>query len=259
MLTSTSRLVTFALVLCSVLSAVAGAPVDVDSSVDSSPLDDTFFRSPEKAAAIAGDSEEAKLSGDEFASENNYNKKCPDMCKGVAPVNSTFYFCRDARLGPKHLPKLFPLNDITDPYDRLGGLCAAEFLAKWTVNGSYTYPVKDGFLLNIAGEPIKGTAKLLEGTLLDRFGSEYGSFLSPAEAPYPQRSIPPSNLDAPKDQPLYPFNYHVYKVIKPFDVEAGPIAPYFGQPGAGTQYHTFSNIMKLLADGFLERVSLKNK
>jgi len=171
-------------------------------------------------------------------------------------VNSTYYFCRDARLGPKKLPRLFPLNDIVDPYDRLGGLCAAEFLAKWTLNGTYTYPIKDGFLLNTAGEPIKGNTTLLEGTLLDRFGSEYGSFLSPAEAPYGQRAIPPSNLDTPKDQPLYPFNYHVYKVIKSFEVEAGPIAPYFGQPGAGTQYHSFNNVMKLIADGYLERVAL---
>jgi hypothetical protein len=176
------------------------------------------------------------------------------MCKGVAPVNSTEYFCRDARLGPKKLPKLFPLNDITEPYDRLGGLCAAEFLAKWTLNGSFTYPDNDGFMTTTSGLPIKGNTTLLPGTLVDRFGSEYGSFLSPAEAPYPQRAIPPMNLDT-RDQ-LYPFNYHVYKVALPFVVEAGPIAPYFGQPGAGTQYHTFSNIITLITGGYLDRVDL---
>lgn len=180
------------------------------------------------------------------------------MCKGVAPVNSTYYFCRDARLGPKELPKFFPLNDITQPYDRLGGLCAAQFLAKWTVNGTYTYPDHNGFVISTSDEPIKGITILPAGTLVDRFGSEYGSFLSPAEAPYPQRAIPPSNLDTPKDQPNYPYNYHVYKVVQPFKVEAGPIAAYFGQPGAGTQYHTFSNIMTLIEKGFLERVSLKH-
>ncbi|KAG0273289.1 hypothetical protein BGZ95_010885 [Linnemannia exigua] len=231
MIIASSRWATVAIVLCSVLSAVSAFPI-----------------STEPIAAAP----------DAFSAENRYNVKCPNMCKGVAPVNSTFYFCRDARLGPKKLPKLFPLNDITEPYDRLGGLCAAEFLAKWTVNGSYHYPESNGFVMSTSNLPIKGNATLLAGTFLDRFGSEYGSFLSPAEAPYPQRAIPPSNLDTPKDQPTYPFNYRVYKVKQPFVVEAGPIAPYFGQPGAGTQYHTFSNIMTLIKDGFLERVDLKH-
>ncbi|KAF9903872.1 hypothetical protein EC991_003249 [Linnemannia zychae] len=231
MVFATSRLAAFAAVLCSVLSVTSAFPISIDN-----------------AATAAGS----------FAAENRYNVKCPNMCKGIAPVNSTDYFCRDARLGPKRLPKLFPLNDITQPYDRFGGLCAAEFLAKWTVNGSYTYPDNDGFMISTANTPIKGNATLPIGTLIDRFGSEYGSFLAPAEAPYPQRSIPPSNLDTPKDQPNYPFNYRVYRVKQPLLVEAGPIAPYFGQPGAGTQYRTFSNIMTLIANGFLERIDLKH-
>ncbi|KAG0357395.1 hypothetical protein BG005_003593 [Podila minutissima] len=231
MVITTSRLASIALVLCSVLSAVSPVPI-----------------STENAAATP----------DGYSAENNYNVKCPNMCKGVVPVNSTYYFCRDARLGPKKLPKLFTLHDITHPYDRLGGLCAAEFLAKWTVDGKYTFPDNDGFVVSTSDSPIKGNTTLLAGTLVDRFGSEYGSFLSPAEAPYPQRAIPPSNLDTPKDQPLYPYNYHVYKVVRPFVVEAGPIASYYGQPGAGTQYHTFSNIMTLIKDGYLKRVSLRH-
>ncbi|KAG0028659.1 hypothetical protein BGZ82_008328 [Podila clonocystis] len=231
MIATTSRLAAIALVLCSILSAVSASPI------------------PIKLAAA---------NTDDYSAENNGNVKCPDMCKGVAPVNSTYYFCQDARLGPKKLPRLFPLNDITHPWDRLGGLCAAEFLAKWTANGSYTYPDNDGFVVSTSNMSIKGNATLLTGTMVDRFGSERGFFLSPAEAPYPQRAIPPSNLDTPKDQPLYPYNYHVYRVVKPFVVEAGPIAPYFGQPGAGTQYHTFSNITTLIHTGYLERVALKN-
>ncbi|KAF9117964.1 hypothetical protein BGW39_001611 [Mortierella sp. 14UC] len=231
MFITTSRLATAALVLCSVLSAVSAFPIST---------------------------EPASVAVDTYADENSHNVKCPNMCKGVAPVNSTYYFCRDARLGPKKLPMLFPLDDITQPYDRLGGLCAADFLAKWTLNGVYTYPDNGGFVVSTSNMPIKGNATLPAGTLVDRFGSEYGSYLSPAEAPYPQRAIPPSNLDTPKDQPLYPYNYRVYRVVRPFVVEAGPIASYFGQPGAGTQYHTFSNIMNLIKDGFLERIVLKH-
>jgi hypothetical protein len=37
--------------------------------------------------------------------------------------------------------------------------------------------------------------------LMDRFGSEYGSFVSPAGAPYMQRALPPSNLDTPTTDP----------------------------------------------------------
>ncbi|KAG0057053.1 hypothetical protein BGZ83_001901 [Gryganskiella cystojenkinii] len=195
-----------------------------------------------------------------FESENNLNRQCPDVCKGVKPLNSTaIYLCGDPRLGPKKLPRLFPLDDITHPYDRFGGLCAAEFLAKWTVNGSYTYPPSNGFQLNTDNQPIQGNITLLPGALLDRFGSEYGKFLSPAEAPYPQRALPPSNLDTPQgpDQNKYPYNYHVYKVVKNLIVLSGPIAPWFGQAGQGVQYNTQDNILTLIANGFLERVPLK--
>ncbi|KAF8930740.1 hypothetical protein EDD21DRAFT_384312 [Dissophora ornata] len=192
-----------------------------------------------------------------FVAENN-NKKCHDLCKDVVPVNSSYYLCHDARLGPKELPTHFPLDDITHPYDRLGGLCAAEFLSKWTIKGSYTYPPKDGFQLDINANPIEGRMTLVVGMLLDRFGSEYGAYLSPAEAPYPQRALPPSNLDTPPDNKQYPYNYHVYKVVNEFVVSAGPIAPWFGQPGQGVQYHTDISIMNLISGGYLERVSLKH-
>lgn len=33
-----------------------------------------------------------------------------------------------------------------------------------------------------------------------------------------------------------PYGYHLYSVAIEFDVEAGPIAPWFEQPGQGTQY-----------------------
>ena len=59
---------------------------------------------------------------------------------------------------------------------------------------------------------------------LDRFGSEYGAFLSPAGAPYSQRALPPSNLDTPTSDLSYPYNYHVYEVVQPFTVLSGPIA-----------------------------------
>jgi hypothetical protein len=194
------------------------------------------------------------------------------------------YICRDPRLGPKVLPRKFPLLSVVSDYDRFGGLSPGDFLKKWTnAQGYYVYPPKYGFLLNDAGEPILGNTTLPVGSKLDRFGSEYGmftvnagvpklhplkcfdhldlqgtgSYVSAADAPYSQRALPPSNLDTDPSAPDYPYEYHVYTVIKPLDVEGGPIAPWFGQPGLGAQFYTgyTGNIMTLLSEGYIERVN----
>lgn len=82
-----------------------------------------------------------------------------------------------------------------------------------------------------------------------------GSFISAASAPYSQRALPPSNLATNPDSPDFPYNYHIYKVLKSLPVVGGPIAPWFGQPGLGAQFFTgeTGNIMKLIAEGYLER------
>jgi hypothetical protein len=51
----------------------------------------------------------------------------------------------------------------------------------------------------------------------------------------------------------FPFNYHVYSVTKPLVVLAGPIAPWFGQPGAGVQYMLYKNVKTLIEEGYLQR------
>ena len=60
-----------------------------------------------------------------------------------------------------------------------------------------------------------------------------GQFLAPAGTPYEDRAIPPTNLDTYAASA--PFNYHLYKVLKKFSVLAGPVAPWFDQPGRGIQ------------------------
>jgi hypothetical protein len=71
---------------------------------------------------------------------------------------------------------------------------------------------------------------------LDRFGAETGTFLAPALTAYGKRALPPMNLDTFNAAAHY--NYHLYKVVRPFTVDAGPIAPWFGQMGKGLQYVT---------------------
>jgi hypothetical protein len=88
------------------------------------------------------------------------------------------------------------------------------------------------------------------GVLLDRFGSEYRTFLGAAGAPYFRQSPPPINLNAmPKDP--YPFDYHIYEVAKPFVVVAGPIAGAFGQQGLGMRFVLSGSILSLVNGGFL--------
>jgi len=184
--------------------------------------------------------------------------KCfPDACKGVTFSNAT-YVCGNSLLGPLVFPKKFPLATELRTYARFGDLCPAEFLAKWTTNSSsglsYVYPPSNGFVVEEGSNgPILGNASLPVGMKLDRFGSEYGSFLAPLGAPYIERSLPPSNLDTYDGN--YPNNYHVYQVTKPFTVQLGPIASWFEQPGMGAQFLAASNIMTLISGGYLRRLT----
>jgi len=98
-------------------------------------------------------------------------------CTGASATDTTgTYICSDPRLGPATLPTSLPLSGYLTSYDRFGGLEAGAFLAKWTVNGSYIYPPQNGFSLDLKGNAINGSMVLLPGTLVDRFGSEYGLY-----------------------------------------------------------------------------------
>ena len=128
-----------------------------------------------------------------------------DYCDGTA-FNRTLaheFVCGDSRLGPLRLPRRLPLSSVVGFYDRFGGLCPGEFLAAWfnATSGWWNYPPQDGFSLSAGGGPIEGNLILAKGTLIDRFGSEFGRFASPAGAPYTQRALPPSNLDTPQGDP----------------------------------------------------------
>ena len=104
-----------------------------------------------------------------------------------------------------------------------------------TKAAGWFYPPDNGFRL-LDGKPIELPLTLPKGEDVDLFGSGFGSFLAPAGTPFAQRAIPPSNLDTYTE--AYPYEYHLYEVMQPFTVEAGPAAPWFGQLGGGLQYYT---------------------
>ncbi|GAA2151259.1 hypothetical protein GCM10009760_46430 [Kitasatospora kazusensis] len=184
----------------------------------------------------------------------------------VTPADecSTATFQNDARLGPEQLPTRGPVGRELWGYQRTGGLPVQSFLATYydSAAGSWKYPPSNGYVLLPDGQPLEIQQTLQPGQRIDRFGSEYGSFLAPEGISYGSRSIPPQSLVS---TPAATCNYHDYQVLKPFTVDAGPIAPWFGQPGYGWQYQldatllpgspTRLNVMWLIDNGYLSRVA----
>ncbi|KAK1831866.1 hypothetical protein QBC39DRAFT_258030, partial [Podospora conica] len=194
----------------------------------------------------------------------------------ATPSHRLAHLCGDSRLGPILLPDLvLPLDSVFDIYSRFGTsnspatlpsssdddtrLCPEAFLLRWwnTTTSRFDYPPSDGFSLDDSGDPIKGAVTLPAGVLLDSFGGgdEGAALLHPAGAPFLHRALTPENLGAREGD--FPYNYRVYRVKRPLSVQAGPIAPWFGQPGQGVQYETAENVTTLVATDYLQRVDPK--
>ncbi|MGW0561551.1 TNT domain-containing protein [Streptomyces sp. NPDC003016] len=185
-----------------------------------------------------------------------------------APRNEpcTGSFRGDARLGPEWLPRKHekPVGPLLKGYQRTGKLSSEDFLKEYwqgpADSGGWKYPPNDGFG-EVNGEVDKEPTRLRDGQRLDRFGSEYGSYLAPAGDPYAKRALPPQNLNT--REPSVPCDYRVYEVAKPFWVWQGSIAPWFEQPGGGQQIKLDQvfldpgegqrlNVKWLLEHGYLE-------
>ncbi|WP_170317359.1 TNT domain-containing protein [Acrocarpospora corrugata] len=177
-------------------------------------------------------------------------------------------------LGPKYLPKTGNLGRILKDYVRYGGLNPEKFLYRYRdeqINSS-RYPDAFGFARPWGwpnARPLIYTGTLPVGMLLDRFGGEGGAFLAPYGTPYEQRALPPSNLNTVSGDPTHLCNYHVYRVIQKFQVDAGPASRAFQLQGQGKQYHTLAKYIPgapsnpdgevsigwLADNGYLERVN----
>ncbi|KAG5930905.1 hypothetical protein E4U53_002063 [Claviceps sorghi] len=182
-------------------------------------------------------------------------------CAGTTPDSPPAEeVCGDSRLGPIDLKTSSVIDSLTRTWYRLGGLCPSDFLKRWTDQMErFTYPPQNGFVLDARQEAVSKNASLCPGTLIDRFGGEKGSFLSPAGMRYETRSIPPQNLVTRKEPNSTPFNYHVYEVVKELPVTAGCIAPWFQQPGYGIQYLIRGSVEDAIKNGFLRRVEPQAK
>ncbi|MER7790384.1 TNT domain-containing protein [Streptomyces sp. NPDC097640] len=164
------------------------------------------------------------------------------------------YYEGDWRLGPAELPRSGPIAEMLKGWGRLDHLSSSEFLeCYWDDAASgWWYPDPDGWVL-INGTPLHVTVTLRPGQKVDLFGSGFGHFLAPAGTPFAERALPPSSLNTLN--PAFPFGYHLYEVVQPFTVEAGPIRPWFAQPGEGLQYLTGPSIPQLVAAGNLRELN----
>lgn len=185
-----------------------------------------------------------------------------DTCNCACQPPSMVYLCNDRRLGPQIFPWQFPLLSFVSNYERFGQKTPKQFLAEYwdptkkdkngIVVGGWMYGGEndDGFLR--IPDPKNGVnaTKLFAspmtlpvGLKVDRFGSEYGTFIAAADAPFAQRSLPPDALNTCKDatkctpdEQAHPQAYHIYTVIKELPVCGGPAAPWFEQPGLVSIY-----------------------
>ncbi|MDR1755720.1 MAG: TNT domain-containing protein, partial [Culturomica sp.] len=104
-------------------------------------------------------------------------------------------------------------------------------------NGKNIYPRNDGF----KGKSTETT--LQPGQIIDRYGPETGKFFAPEGTPFSNRSLHPNtNIEL----------FNSYEVLRPFSVLSGTTAPFYGQPGGGTQYFSPSmNVQQLILQGYI--------
>jgi hypothetical protein len=237
--------------ILAVLGAIAGTATPASAasaSVASAPAGD---RSP----AVPATPEAAQAAASAAAHDR------PGVC-GPGYVDGR------TELGPAVLPHTGYFGALVRGYVRYGGLTPAGFVFRYrdeTTNPpGWRYPPDLGFAHAGGwsnGRVLRYRVTLRTGTLTDRFGSPYGTFLAPAGTGYGARALPPDSLNTRSDDPAHLCNYHLYRVTRPFDVDAGPIARAFQQPGGGLQYLLMSayvpqapqalNIKWLLDNGYL--------
>jgi hypothetical protein len=174
---------------------------------------------------------------------------------------SAGYYEGNPLLGPARLPVFGAVAAQVFGYQRTGLESPAQFLAEYHNASGWIYPPDNGYVV-VGDIPLEWTETLLPGEDIDRYGGVYGSFLAPAGTPYAERAIPPFSLVS---TPAADCDYHDYQVLKPFDVDSGPIAAWFAQPGGGLQFQLDGNlipcapaainVMWLLNNGYLADIT----
>jgi Tuberculosis necrotizing toxin len=112
-------------------------------------------------------------------------------------------------------------------WDPTAGMPWADFDAQYGTAGARHWPPNDGFPSGYDPQP----AHLPTGSIIDRFGSEYGRYLAPDGTPFADRALTPESVGG---------DYNRYmvtgKALPPgWQIVEGPIEPWFGQtPSPGS-------------------------
>lgn len=111
-----------------------------------------------------------------------------------------------------------------------------------SADGNIIWPEDNGFY------GVSFDYTLIPYTYIDRYGSDYGTFVSLVGHPYEDYSLSPGSEYK---------NYSVFIVRKPIEAKAGAVYPWFDQPGMATQVVLPMPVKDLLAHGFLERIEYR--
>ena len=112
--------------------------------------------------------------------------------------------------------------------------CAINAVASTSDSATTVYPPNDGF----SGTPESVT--LPARTTVERYGSPNGRYVAPVGTPPEALSLPPDKVGTSPDY---------YALLAPIEVQAGTAAPWFNQPGGGTQYILPDSITNLVRSG----------
>ena len=135
-------------------------------------------------------------------------------------------------------------------WDPLGGVHPTQFEDLFGTPGARIYPDNDGFPPGYSPQP----ANLAEGTIIDRFGSEYGRYLAPDGTPAADRSLAPESFGGAYRRYIVtgqqlPPGWHIVE---------GPVQPFYGQTPSpeATQYMIVgppeANVEELVDRGILD-------
>lgn len=119
-----------------------------------------------------------------------------------------------------------------------------DLVPKWiqwsNAKATISWPPDDG----CAAAPASQT--LPAGNLIDRFGSEGGSFFSPKGESFASRAVP---------YVCRQMDYRVYRVLKPLPVQTCKATPWFDEPGGAVQMQTAEPAYRLVAEGMITVVT----
>jgi uncharacterized protein YukE len=116
---------------------------------------------------------------------------------------------------------------VVHGWDPLGGMSSDDFASHFGTPETRVWPGNEGFPAGYEPQP----AHLPAGTIIDRFGSEFGRYLAPDGASFGDRTLPPESVGG---------DYNRYMVtgeaLPPgWRIVEGPVEPFYGQtPSPGT-------------------------